>query len=859
MIYRGERTREISFPLGGIGSGSIGLSGNGRLIDWEIFNRPGKGRLNDFSFFAIKAEDEEKVLDARVLNSDLTSGLTGSMAYRNDKGFGNGPWIATMAGVPHFEDLEFDGQYPFAALSFQDSEFPGRVSMLAFNPFIPMNDQDSSIPAAFFEFEIENPTGVELWYTICAAISNPFEGDFHQNHYSVCDGIHRIHMSPHGISSDSTEYGDLTIATDGLDVSYQEYWYFGKWFDSLPIFWKDFTAPGPFRNRGYSERGNMRPSCLASRILVASGEKKKVRFVLSWNFPYVYNYWNPENGDLELSKKHAWKNYYATLFSDSEESASYSLKNWDRLEKETRLFHRALFSSTLPDAVLDAVSANLSILKSATCLRLEDGSFYGFEGCHKDEGSCEGSCTHVWNYAYALAFLFPKLERSMRQLHLKYSLGEYGDMPFRLQLPLGRARWEHCSCADGQFGEVIKCYREWKICGDNKWLQSHWKSIQKMVEYAYHPKNPDQWDKDKKGVLSGRQHHTLDMELFGPNAWLTGFYLAALKAASQMASAMGDIEKEAEYKTLFEQGKKWMNEHLFNGEYYIQQIDLTDKDFLLQFHLTKDNGVERDIETVYWNEDAGEIRYQIAQGCGIDQVTAGWHANLCGLGEIFDKEKERKALQSIYRYNFKRNMRKHFNPCRIFATGGEGGTVVCEWPVGVHKPVVPPPYAEEVFCGCEYQAAAHMIQEQMVKEGIELVEAVRNRYRGDNRNPWNEIECGSNYARSMASYSLLNAFCGFEFDMVKKKIGFHPAIHSTPFQCFWALQSAWGIYREEESKAVLKVLYGQLSVKELGLEEKKIKSITLGDSLSKYQCENGCVFFEKEIVLNNQHSLTIQF
>ena len=71
FLYRGAKTREISFPLGGIGSGCIGLGGNGRLIDWEIFNRPNKGSVNGFSHFAVKAEADGRVLDARVLHGDL--------------------------------------------------------------------------------------------------------------------------------------------------------------------------------------------------------------------------------------------------------------------------------------------------------------------------------------------------------------------------------------------------------------------------------------------------------------------------------------------------------------------------------------------------------------------------------------------------------------------------------------------------------------------------------------------------------------------------------------------------------------------------------------------------------------------
>ena len=183
----------------------------------------------------------------------------------------------------------------------------------------------------------------------------------------------------------------------------------------------------------------------------------------------------------------------------------------------------------MPRPVLDAVSANISILKTSTCLRLEDGAFYGWEGCHANSGCCEGSCTHVWNYAYAMPFLFPNLERSLRELDYRYNQRADGGMSFRLQLPLGSPRSEFRPCADGQFGGVLKVYREWKISGDTKWLRRLWPAVRKSIDFAWAETNLDRWDPDQTGVLHGRQHHTLDMELFGPNAWLTGFYLAAPK------------------------------------------------------------------------------------------------------------------------------------------------------------------------------------------------------------------------------------------------------------------------------------------------------------------------------------------
>ena len=379
-------------------------------------------------------------------------------------------------------------------------------------------------------------------------------------------------------------------------------------------------------------------------------------------------------------------------------------------------------------------------------------------------GHLDARGTHVWNYAQALPFLFPKLERSMREADYKCNLLPSGGMPFRIQLPLGTLHEPanaHRPCADGQFGGVMKVYRDWKICGDTEWVRSLWHAVKASIEFAWNPQNPDRWDPGKTGVLHGRQHHTLDMELFGPNAWLTGFYLGALKAGAEMADALGEPETASEYRAIFARGKAWMDKNLFNGEYYDQKLKLNDKALLESFDAMS-----------YWSEEHQEIKYQIGEGCGIDQVLAQWHANLYGLGEIFDPKQTKSALQALFKHNFKPSMRNFYNPWRVFCINDEGGIVIADWPEGKIKPMIPVCYAQETMNGFEYSAAVLMIQNGMIEEGMAVVVALRDRYDGEKRNPWNEFECGSSYARSMASYALLNAFSGFEFDMRQGYIGF---------------------------------------------------------------------------------------
>ena len=842
FTYRASKTREISFPIGGIGAGCIGLSGNGRLIDWEIFNRPNKGSINGFSHFAVKAEREGQVLDVRVLNSDLRPPYMGEFGQADSQSFGFGPPIGYMAGLPHFKDSEFEGTYPIARIRFIDEKFPGKVQMTAFNPFIPLNDLDSSIPAAFFEIEVKNTTDYEVTYTVCLSVQNPLQAGTTVNVYEKNGVFHLIKMLSAEPREGDPGYGDLTIATDALDVSYQEYWFRGGWFDSLHVYWKDLSAPGKFENRFYSSpsKGIRDHATLAVHLRVKPRGSEKARFVIAWNFPSCYNYWKPESESPRI-----WRNYYAKIFRNSAETSIYCLKNWSRLYEETITFRNSLFSSTLPPFILDAISANISILKSPTVLRLEDGSLYGFEGCHMNSGCCEGSCMHVWGYAYAPLFLFPRLDRSMWDLHYKYDQREDGRISFRLQLPLGRGQWGFPHAAvDGQFCSVIRAYAYWKFTGDDDWLRSNWQSIKKSIEYAWAKTNEDKWDLDKDGVLEGRQHNTLDIELFGPNSWLTGLYLAALKAGAEMAEYLGESEKAEEYISLFERGRRWVEENLFNGQYFYQLIDLKDKSVLEKYA-----SVDPKVTDIYWDKEHGEIKYQIGEGCHIDQVLAQWHANICGLGEIFDLEKVRSALKSIHEYNFIRSMRDFFNPCRVFSLNDESGTVICRWPSGKTKPIIPIPYAEEAWCGTEYAVASHMIQEGLIKEGLEISKAVRDRYDGEKRNPWNEIECGSNYARSMSSYALLLALSGFKFDMVKGEIGFNPRLlRDGKFRCFWSTGTGWGTFEINGCEIQLAVNYGFLRIKSLSvpfLNGKAIKSVRVsGKEVECRRVEDKLLFIE---------------
>ena len=103
----------------------------------------------------------------------------------------------------------------------------------------------------------------------------------------------------------------------------------------------------------------------------------------------------------------------------------------------------------------------------------------------------------------------------------------------------------------------------------------------------------------------------------------------------------------------------------------------------------------------------------------------------------------------------------------------------------------------QVWTGIEYQVAAHLMYEGYIEEGLRLVEAVRGRYDGFARNPWDEIECGHHYVRSLASWSLLLALSGYEYDLTKHQRAFQPRINQEDFRCFFSNATQWGIYSQK--------------------------------------------------------------
>jgi len=825
--FGGDRTTQIALPIGGIGAGSVCMNGYGGLQDFSIRTRPETTALPE-GFTANSAEAAFAVLHVKgePAATKLVEGPFPPFKIFDQGLQGQGLRRGGFEGFPRFAKCTFQGEYPFGVARLSDPAVPLEVSVTGWNPFIPLDDKNSGIPCVLLEYELRN--------TSARAVEYEFS-------------YHLSHLAP-GCQPDSASSRNAVIAGKGAYLSNEEEAHaegFGSaaliavgerprvkamWLrspgwevDALSAVWREVSS-GTFTENDGSNSVDHAGRNGASILLpgrLAQGASRTHRVLIAWHFPNCYlragnktddpNMKGTEGCRVEADEKPApWRPYYAGVWQDAREVALYVEENYASVRQRTVAFKEALFSSTLPAYVLDAVSANLGILKSPTVLREENGNVWGWEGCFPDNGCCHGSCTHVWNYAQALPHLYPRLERTLRDLELVRSMDERGHVTFRGAIPDGPVDHTFHAASDGQLGGVMKVYRDWQISGDTEWMRGLYPLVKRSLDYGIRT-----WDPDRKGALFEPHHNTYDIEFWGAEPMCSTIYLGALCAMAKMASAAGQEADARTYEELAQRTAAYLDERLFNGEYYEQKV---------QYEGLKDTSFARSIADV--DEHSSEMqqllkregpKYQYGSGCLSDGVIGAWMASIYGIETPLKREHVRSSLRAIFKHNFKTDLSEHANAQRPgYALGHEPGLLVCSWPRG-GKPTLPFVYSDEAWTGIEYQVASHLIEEGLVEEGLTIVQAARSRYEGRTRNPWNEYECGNWYARAMASYAVLGALSGFRYSAVDKTLHFGPKLAVRPFKTFFSTASGFGVIALDEHTLAIEVIEGELAVRKLVL------------------------------------------
>ena len=906
-VYKGAaELKYIGMPVGGICAGQLYLGGDGRLWCWDIFNQtPGTGD-GHYANPPEAASPIEQSFVLKIAGKDFPLNKTG------------------------FADISFLGQYPVGTVTYKDPGVPAEVKLEAFSPFIPLNTDDSSLPATVMRFTVRNTSGAGIDATLSGVLENAVclhHRQFEATRRNRCVAGNSFtflecsaeraapaaaqpqpdilfedwHLATYeGWTAEGTAFGNGPVkksaipayqgdvggdteavvnshaTAPGKDVGekdnaqgklkskvftitrdYIRFWIGGgarkdvtclnlvvdgkavrsatgkdnnrmemqsfavrdlkgkqasievvdaqaaAWGNvgvGRIIFTDQASVDGAFEE--LPDYGTMGLALLGAPAETASGDKAvplseklvgelgrklkleagqsaTVTFLVTWFFPNLNSI-----PDVPVQGR-----YYASRFDSALTVARYVAGNIDRLASQTLLWRDTCYDSTLPFWFLDRTFLNTSTLATSTCFRFEDGRFWAWEGV----GCCAGTCAHVWHYAQAMGRQFPELERILRErIDFGLAMQPGGAIRFRGENNGGPA-------IDAQAGVILRSLREHQMSADDTFLRRVWPGVKRATLWLIAQ------DGNGDGILDGAQHNTLDTDWYGPVAWLSGLYLAALQAAAAMSDEVKDRAFAQKCRDILQRGQKKIAAELFDGEYFFNKVD--------QKHLDTVNS---------------------GTGCEIDQVMGQSWAFQVGLPRVLPEKETRAALKALWRYNFSPDVgpyREINKPGRWYAVAGEAGLLMCTFPRkdwdyekakgGAGKGAWAAMYFNECMNGFEHQVAGHMVWEGMVQEGLAVERAVHDRYHASKRNPWNEVECGDHYARSMASYGVFLAACGFEYNGPKGQLGFAPRLTPENFKAPFTTAEGWGTYSQKaEGKgqsSAIAVKWGQLKLKTLVL------------------------------------------
>ena len=798
--YQGDNLNRIAFPIGGIGAGMICLEGTGAISHVSVRNTPDV--FNEPLMFA--------AISVKGLGngSKVLEGPVPSWKYYGQPNSAQGG-ERTSFGLPRFDKAEFITRFPFATLHLSDPEMPVEVTITGWSPFIPGDPDNSSLPVGALEYTLKNTGKTPIESVFSFHSSNFMKAGSGENSITAIHNGFVLNQKPTGKEPQSR--GHFALFTDQPSTVVDHCWFRGGWWDPLTIAWKNVEEGNLIQN--LPQPKDAPGASLFVPVKLAPNEEKTIRIMLAWYVPDSKirlgedpkgtPKCDPSTGCCTSPYYQPW---YSGKFSTIQEVANFWDRNYEELRQKSQLFTKAFYDMTLPPEVVEAVAANLTILKSPTVLRQRDGKLWAWEGCTDKSGCCEGSCTHVWNYAQAIPHLFPSLERSLRQTEFEVSQNPDGHQAFRSALPIRPKLHDFHAAADGQLGGMMKVYREWRISGNSQWMKELFPKVKESMDYCIKT-----WDPRHKGVLEEPHHNTYDIEFWGPEGMCTSFYLGALQAVTEMGKYLG--EDMSRYKKLSDKGEKFMQDSLFNGEYFYQKIRWKG--------LNAPNPVELSKNTWNSNYSAEAQRllqtegpkYQYGNGCLSDGALGFWVARMCGMKNPMDSSLISSHLQAVYQYNLKHDLSNHANPQRpTYALGHDGGLLLCSWPKG-GKLSLPFVYSNEVWTGIEYQVASHLMLMGQTEKGLDIVRTCRARYNGIIRNPFDEYECGHWYARAMSSYGLLEGLTGVRYDAVDHTLYIDSKIGD--FTGFISTETGYGNVGLQNGKPFLKMVSGHLEVKKI--------------------------------------------
>ncbi|MGE8378346.1 MAG: GH116 family glycosyl-hydrolase, partial [Sphingobacterium sp.] len=639
IAYRKSKNelRYIGMPVGGLHAGTVYIGGDGRLWLWQIFNTAYDGEREGIEPKNVMWNNGQELVRVRPRDGSayvepaIADNLRGMEQGFAVSVFFNGKHVVKELRENHWDEIVFEPTYPTCRITYSSADFPVDVVLTAYSPFIPLDQDNSSLPLTTLHITLENKTD----RTIEVAITGWMENGVHKgrkdfnavkkvSHLAEGSGIKVLGYSCDQVPDAARQAGDSgTMAFTCIDPQAEVVTRLKKW----PVAPHSLKPDNSDSVIGFSD---FQVGAFTVKRTIKSKENSQISFAISWHF-------NNPHPKLQENLKDAKAGYlYGTKFKDAVAVIDYYVANKEKLDVETLVWQQTWNDSTLPHWFMDRTFVNIGTLATANTMRFASGRFWGWEGV----GACAGTCTHVWQYGQSMGRIFPDLERNLR---------EVTDLGVGFQPETGaiifRAEYEKRPAIDGQAGVILRFYRDHQMSTDETFLKRNWPKLKQAIQFVL-----DQ-DKNGDGMTDTPMENTLDAVWEGEIAWIVGLCLAAVQAAGYMAGEVGDKKFQQICLDYVKKGSENMDKHLFNGEYYIHRP----------------------------NAAAGRTKLGSYNTCHIDQVYGQAWCSQVDMPRVNSKEKTLSALKALWKYNFTMDVGPYIKTHlggRPYALAGEGGMVM---------------------------------------------------------------------------------------------------------------------------------------------------------------------------------------
>ncbi|MCI0514573.1 hypothetical protein L0128_15270 [candidate division KSB1 bacterium] len=803
-IYRAADRPRSGIAHGGIGAGAIELRKDGQFYNWSIFNNYPRGtgpifklatlpRSFDESsllFFIVRYQVEGEAARIKLLqlNHESNEAALVGVAYYY-------PWMTAI------EQIAYEAKFPYTTIKFTDAEMPFEIEMRVHSPFIPHDVKNSALPGIYFDFSVTSRSTKKISVFLIGTVRNLVGYDQREKYFTSKlvegEGYKYFDLSVAGMDKEHPTFGQMGLASLSDESTYYLGWEHKHPYYELLVAWDRFpniddtegrnkidTATGKKQGRYQYESFDQRHfSSIGITKDLSPGESFRHQFLLTWYFPNAYgaynapneterSAWNSEKDywvNLKITKKIG--NYYNNFFSSAADVADYMIRNKSELIGKTRRFFDDYYSSDLEPFLLEQISSNLNSFRTSASFN-KAGQFGMREGMSADKSWGPNITSDVCYYGSStIISLFPEFQLSGMRAHKGVQQAD-GDIAHGLAYDLDYTQngtWGVTHRVDlvGNYMQMV--IRDFLWTNDREFLREMWPSLKSAFDFAIKrwDLNGDQMP-DMNGIMSSYDN----FPMYGLASYIHSQWLNSARGMFELAKILNDREMNSKAEAIYQKAAELMEQHLWNGQYYVLANDITGA-----------KGVDA--------------------GCLTDQIIGQWMAHQSGFGHLLNPAHVKSALKQVLAMSYRPDF----------------GLRNCTWPkypdlFPIHESELWVDQANTCWTGVELAFASFLMYEDLYDEALQVAKTVDDRYR-KNGLYFDHQEFGGHYFRPMAAWGILNGALGLAIR--NNNYIFSPCIPKDHYKVLFAFNQGTAFLSKNTHSVEIEVRSGTMELKSIAL------------------------------------------